>query len=152
MNILRGLLALVVCTLIGYYKSLRYVKISSFYQSFYLFSKKITAEISFSKKSIVEIANELTEKNDFNLCVKKFYIENSFCAYKYFDNDENNFLRLYLHSVGDSDRDSQIKSLSHFQKELEEKVNFANENLRKYKTFYIKIGFLVGLILLIMLI
>ena len=55
----------------------------------------------------------------------------------------------YVSNIGNSDKTSQLSYLNNFNEVLTEKLKVCKEEEGKYKNLYIKIGFLIGLILFI---
>lgn len=143
-------LLLVACfTFSGYLLSQKYKKRKDFYFDFKIFNNKLTTEINFSKNSIVKIVSELNDDSLFNIEIKK-YIKNS-VAYvfidKYLTKDEIEYFYEYLKNLGGSDSSTQLKFLNSTNEILLEKCDLTDKNYKQYKPLYIKLGFLVGLII-----
>ncbi len=150
MKIFFGFLLLVACVLISYILSDKYRKRKLFYLKFEFFNKKLMNELTFSKKSIIELIAELDCENDFNNYLFN-YVKNNITVGKinYISSDERDFFINYLDSIGTGDAKSQLNFLTNANIEIKKNLNESVENEKKYKTLYLKIGFLIGLILLI---
>ena len=82
--------------------------------------------------------------------------KNDFQAEKYdFDyltDDEKKFLGDYFRMVGGSDAASQKTYLSALRKDIEERRSASGEIYKKYFALYLKLGFLAGLVLVILIV
>ena len=59
------------------------------------------------------------------------------------------FLKNYLETIGNGDKQSQIKFLNECDAMLKENLKNAQEDEKKYLSLYKKISFLIGLVALI---
>ena len=143
-------LLLVVCfTFTGYLLSQKYKKRKDFYLGFKNFNSKLSTEINFTKNSMVKIISELNDDTLFNLEIKK-YIKNSVSYIfmdKYLTNDEVQFFYDYLKNLGVSDSETQLNFLNNINESLVEKCELTEKEYKRYKPLYIKLGFLLGLII-----
>ena len=143
-------LLLVVCfTFAGYLLSQKYKKRKDFYLGFKNFNSKLSTEINFSKNSILKIISELNDDTSFNIEIKK-YIKNSVSYVfmdKYLTSDEVQFFYDYLKNLGVSDSETQLNFLNNINESLAEKCDISEKEYKRYKPLYIKLGFLLGLII-----
>ena len=154
MNLFLGITSLVLCTFLGAFYAKKYTNRKNFYMNFSSFNSKIKNEVAFTQNSIVSISKNISfETNDFNDCVKKVFCDNTPFEFdkKYITKDEIEYFSSYLKTIGTSDRETQIQYIESASKYLNEKLAKAEENEKKYKKAYVKLGFLIGLILLIVL-
>lgn len=152
MNIIFGIFSLLGCLFIGYKMSQKYVLKKDFYIDFDTFNKRILNEVSFTKRSIVSIVNDFNFKNNnFSCSVKKYFIERDkeMDKLNFLSLEENEYFNNYLVNLGTSDKTTQFEYLSLAQKEIEEKKEQALSESKKYRSLYIRLGFLIGLIALI---
>ena len=149
MKFFLGIILLILSTFIGYIFSEKYVKRRIFYQNFHFFNTELQKEISFSKKSILELIDNKND-NDFMLAVFNYFNNNvSDFRLTYLKIEEIDFFKLYLNTIGGGDNTSQLQNLNVISLEIDKHLSEAENNEKKYKTLYVKIGFLIGLILLI---
>lgn len=154
MKIALGIISIIVCTFIGYKLASKYSERRKFYNSFISFNKKLQYEVSFTKVSLVKILEDLDEDNDvFVSELKNKFLrkEENSTAYKFLSEDENKFFKSYMQNIGSGDSKSQTVYLEGVNKVLEANSNSASEDEKKYKSLYIKLGFLIGLVILIIL-
>lgn len=154
MNILLGCLLLILSTYVGTCFSKKYTERNIFYNDFIVFNNNLKNEINYSQNTIFYILNNKTRKNsDFYNCVKAFFFDKQTFVFEknYINNEEKTFFNNYLQTIGSGDKVAQLKYVELISQQLKEKVKKTEEDQLKYKSTYIKLGFLVGLILLIVL-
>ena len=71
---------------------------------------------------------------------------------KYIGSDEIEFFSDYIANVGGGDKISQNKFLENASDYLKEKCKSSDVEEKKFKKLYIKLGFLIGLVIFIVLI
>ena len=64
---------------------------------------------------------------------------------------ELNDLNKYFKIIGSGDKDTQIEYLNAVSAQLSNKCVICEEEEKKYRSLYVKLGFLIGLIALIIL-
>ncbi len=154
MNILLGVICLGFCTGFGYYLSMKYTERKKFFLDFYQFNKTLKTEISFAQNSLLTIVKKFeNEKSVFfeNLTNYIFNNQPINLDKKTFTEDEINFFKSYLGNIGATDKSTQINFLESANVNLNENLIKSKEQEKKYKSLYIKMGFLIGLIALIIL-
>ncbi len=157
MNVVLGFVALIACTLIGYLYSVKYSNKKVFYQSFSFFNSRLLTEVSFSKKSLIALLNEKNNKNDFYAILNERFVNNNKVfdkiecleRLKYLSLDEKSVVYDYISNVGGSDKTSQMQYLQAMDKQLKERLDIAIKEDSKYKSLCIKMGFLIGLAIFI---
>lgn len=151
MNLFIGILALIVCTVIGYRLSAKYTAKKNFYSDFYDFNKALKGEVSFAQKTIKDlIKNGAAGKGEFfNVINQKFFEKSEDFTVKSLSAEQTNFLKNYLNTIGQSDRSTQLKYLDNAESAISQNLSESTEDEKKYKTLYVKLGFLFGLIILI---
>ena len=158
MKIVFGLIIVVLSTYLGYLFSQKYVSKKNFYLDFFAFHKKLKNEVGFSSNSIKNIIErtEITKKSHFNVVLENYFLQNNFNEIKLdkhiFSNDDTEYVKKYISNIGSLDKKTQLEFLSSCDVELQEKVNKSELEAKKYKSLCIKLGFLIGLIGMIILI
>ena len=151
MNIFLGIFAVVIGTYFGYKFSYKYQYRLDFIRELSEFNKNLITNVSFTKNSIISMVEKLGRGN-FNDYIKKYYDNNSFeLEERYFTSDEKDFINNYLLNIGTTDAISQLKSLQSYDEKIKEKLSNAESDNKKYKSLYVKLGFLFGLIVFIVL-
>jgi len=150
MNVFLGLMLLAISTFISYILSDKYRKRKDFYKKFTIFNEKLISELNFSKKTLIEMISNLEDNSDFNKFLCK-YVKNREIVenINYLNSDEQGFFVNYITTIGNGDVVSQLNFVNSAKIEIEKNLNEAIENDKKYKILYLKIGFLIGLILLV---
>jgi stage III sporulation protein AB len=101
----------------------------------------------------MNIANSLKNNSDFVVCLNE-YLENKKFNFdkKYLSLEEKEFFRIYLSNIGIHDKATQMDYIAGIDGRIEEYYSNAKNDEKKYKTLYIKLGLLFGLMLFIILI
>ena len=150
MKLILGVLLLIISTFIGYIFSEKYKKRKNYYQNFRLFNSRLKNELIFTKKSILELI-DLKEFDDFIINLNNYFnnVNIEELSLPYLNNEEINFFYDYAKRIGSGDKDSQLQYVNEIDVEISKRFIDAEEKEKKYKALYVKIGFLIGLILLI---
>ena len=152
MKIIIGIFFLFLCTFIGYNLSLKYTKRKMFYGNFFNFNEKLLREVSFLQTTIVSLLNDIDINTDFYDSLKHYINTKEFKFDKqYLLEEEKNELNRYFKTIGTSDKIGQLEYLNSMDITLKNKRIQTEENEKKYRMLYIKMGFLIGLIILIIL-
>lgn len=150
MNYFLGITILIISTFIGYLLSQKYSERLKFYECFNLFNKKVKNEVSYTQNTIPNIIDTLDKQNKFYYVANNFYVKGEFeCCEGYLNDNEKEYLKNYLQLITKGNRTTLIKYLDSADTQISEYLKESRNNYKKYKSLYIKIGFLIGLILLI---
>ncbi len=154
MNIILGILGLIISTYVGYIYSKKYIDRKKFYKDFFYFNKNLYNQVSFSQNSLIKVVKDKDDNSYFNTLLKEIII-NNIEEIKLSDNflkEDEEFFMEYVSNLGKSDYTTQKKYLSEIDNIILKKLTEAEENENKYKKTYLKLGFTIGLIILILLI
>ena len=150
MKLCLGILLLSFSTLIAYFLAGKYVDRKKFYTYFLNFNQLLKFEILFNKKTLIEIIEKQKNDSEFytilydNIFNKHFYLN-----LNYLNKDDESFYISYVKNLGTSDIDTQIDFINRTNEVVVDKFNQAVDQEKKYKTLYIKMGFLIGLMLMV---
>ena len=152
MKLFISIILLILSGLIGCYYSNKLVKRRIFYESMREFNKYFKSEVSFSKNSILTIINDRNINDDFYKLLKNnLKIAESDIVIRYLTKDEFNFLTNYAENLSNRDAETLIKFLEQNDGIIDTYLVEAKENEIKYKSLYVKLGILFGLIIFILL-
>lgn len=143
----------ILTAILGYLFSVKYGEIRDFWDKFGFWHKKIKAEIAFSQNSLPEIFAEGKTSDAFSACVRAYMNgTGKSVKLKFLSDEETDFLNKYLQNLGRTDKDSQLNFLNSFEPELEKFIRIAENKSKTYRPLCVKLGFLSGLIIFILLI
>lgn len=143
----------ILTAILGYLFSVKYGQIRDFWDKFGFWHKKIKAEIAFLQNSLPEIFGESERSDAFSDCAKEYVSGNDKSVrLKFLSDEEREFLNKYLQNLGRTDKDSQLNFLNSFEPELEKFIHNAENKNKTYRPLCVKLGFLLGLIIFILLI
>lgn len=153
LKLLIGVLAVVVFTKIGANKSHSYEQNYRFYNALCVFCSEYISELKFSKKELKSFINKDYGSIEFSNILSQFLTSKNAKETNFpnFLNEvEVNKLFSFFDSLGKSDSESQQGVITAFLNDFTAIKNEKYSIYKKYETFYKKLGFYVGLILLIM--
>ena len=151
MRLLLGVGLLLLSAFIGYVLSNKYYYRRIFFDDFVAFNNKLKQNISFKQTTLIKFIKEQKEQSDFYLSLNKFICEkDENINLSYLQADEINYFCEYMKSLGKDDAKTQIKFIDNINCKIIEIQKNVSEDEKKYKSLYIKLGILIGLILLIL--
>ena len=148
MKLILGVICVVMGVLIGYRFSDKFTQRKRFFNDFYLFNNLLKNEVAFSQRTIKSIYNSF-ENSIFTEYVKDGCVDDK--SIKFITADERKVVKEYCLNVSKTDRISLMNYLNSMTATIEQYSKKATEDEKKYKTLYIKLGFLIGLIILVVL-
>lgn len=146
-----GIILLIISVIIGYFLSKKYTERREFFFQLKGFNESVKKEVLFSKNTIIELVKKLTPSGKFNNYIKAFFAKESDLE-SYLDClklEERQYLSNYLSGLGNGDAEEQKKYIESSQADIDKMYTEAFEAEKKYRPLCIKLGFLFGLILLI---
>ena len=150
MRYIIGILIVVLCSYTGYLFTLKNKEIKNFYESFSSFNEKLINEISFGQTTILNLIKSSNTNNFYKLITE--YFNNGKFDKKhitFLSEDDKNFIYNYLKMIGSGDKNAQISYLESVKNDIKNKLNKAIEQDQKYSKLYIKMGFLLGLLIFV---
>lgn len=154
MKVCFGIISIIICVFIGYRLSRKFLEKRKFYQNFFDFNNNFKNEVAFRQRLLLDIVEEFNSKEEvFYLSVFKFFKfeEGKKEKIKFLSIEENEHFYKYLSVLGSGNKQTETDALFEEQKYLSDKLELAIKEEAKYKNLYIKIGFLLGLIIFIIL-
>ncbi len=149
MRLFLGVICLILCLFVGYVLSQKFSYKKRFYSDFKNFNERLTTEVSFTQKTIFQLIND--NDTDFYKFIKNKISDGESVNPRYLKKEELEFLDDYISNVGKSDRYTQMLYLNSVKNQIENCFYKSKEDEKKYKSLYVKMGFLIGLIILVVL-
>lgn len=136
---------------LGFTLSIKYGESKEFWDKFGFWHKKIKAEIAFSQNPLAEIFDSSNKNDGFLIAVKEYLAEKRIkTEFKFLSEDELSFLNKYLQNLGTLDKVSQLNYLNSIEPELTSFSDAAFAKYKKMRPLFVKLGFLLGLIIFIL--
>lgn len=157
-KILLGCIVVIICTFTGVKLAEKYKLRRLFYSEFIKFNRLFYDEVSFTKKTLPKIIDSFEKTNNFGRFINDYFNELTSevsMNYKYLwflSNDEQRELFNYFSTIGKTDANSQIELIKAFDDKLKNTFTRVETEERKYKTLYTKMGFLTGILILVLII
>ncbi len=149
MKLLIGVVGVILCTFIGKILSEKYLKRKNFYSEFYNFNQKMKSEISFKQSTIKNIIDKLDNETFRCYLDEAVLMHNENLYVSFLSDEENDFLKEYVKNIGVFDKDSQLLYLNSVDSQIQILYKNSFDDEKKYRKLYVKLGFLFGLIFLV---
>lgn len=127
----------------------KYKKRFEFFNTLKNFNKEMLLTVNYTNYTVDDILKKYDKNFNeviFNICNKIKINELQLT------NDELNFVSDYLFLLGKSDRDFEIKNLTKFDCEIEKIYCDSKKEYNSKKQLYVKLGFFIGLVIMIVII
>lgn len=148
-------LAVAACTGIAYLFTRKHKQRMLFFYNLDLFNERLVNEVSYTRVPLPAFIEKYEFGGDFKKMLQEkrasdFGTENY--GFSYLTPDERKFLSDYFLLVGRSDAASQRTYLSAVREEIAGRRRSAEEIYKKYFSLYMKLGFLAGLVLAVLIV
>ena len=160
---LLGLAIVGFTTFCGYLLSRKYRKRKVFFTEWDEFNERFLTELSYYRRPIIEWIGELSLRAEFGEIVEDFskttatqgretpmLLEGTDCYF--LTAEEKRRVKQYFYSLGKGDSISQKNQFSAMKETLQASRKKVEEDEKKYGDLYVKVGFLFGLFVLILIV
>ena len=162
-KIVLGISIIAFTSFCGYILAGRYRKRKEFFRQFNEFNERFLSEISYYRRPIADFISQYSYKNDFDDLLRLFYerISNEEFeggnlteenAFHFLSQEEKSFVDNYFLMLGRGDSVSQKGYFSSVKDKIVTMRNDTETQSKKYGDLYVKLGFLFGLLVLILII
>lgn len=149
-----SVLLVALCSAFGWLLTRKYKQRKTFFYELDLFNSRLINEVSYTKMPLFAFIDKYSFGGDFGKLLEEKkesgFVSDS-CGIAYLTEDEKNFVRDYFLMVGRSDSASQKEYLRSVQGETERMRAESGADYKKHFDLYVKLGFLFGLIVAIIL-
>lgn len=150
-------LVIIICfTYIGYSLSNYYKKRVVFFTECVNFCNSISLKINFSKSLLKELVDKQIEicKSDLKNILKEFLTSYSLQNIKtyYLSDDEKATVINFINDLGKFDCENQLNQIEKCKKEFDCLLESSTKEKSKYAGLYLKIFFLIGIVISILII
>ena len=154
MRVVVGILITIISTYIGYRLSIKYHKRKIFFYEFSNFNKLLISELGFLKSPMPEIVKSINNKNsDFFNKINSFLdADHKDFSINYLAKEEEEYFNDYVKNISEFDDKTLSSYLNLSMKNINNYYELALTEDKKFRPLYIKLGFLIGLIILIIII
>ncbi len=151
------------CAFCGFLFAKKYRQRKLFFGQLSTFNERFINEISYYRRPLVQFASAYAYKGEFSLLLEDFFkdVDNAprrldecleEATYSFLKKEEKGFIKDYFLSLGRGDSASQKTHFSSLQTPLQKQREEAEATCKKYADLYVKLGFLFGLLVLILII
>ena len=151
-RLLLGVSMLIVCTLIGKQKALKLKNGYLYFSSLRAFCKNYESNLIYGKKEIKTFINEEYSSTYFTSTLKSFIENDKLNLPDFLSSKESSDVSEFFNFLGVSDSASQLITVKSFYNTFLEYEKDKNESYKKSYSAYLKIGFSIGLMLLLVVI
>ncbi|MBO5926316.1 MAG: hypothetical protein J6Q38_01995 [Clostridia bacterium] len=147
-----GVISILTAVKIGKNKADAKKECYFYFQNMLFLCDKIISDLSYKKSNLYEILNYKYSSNEFIKTVNSFIKRNPLYVPEFLSFEESMFVQNYFSSLGTLDSNTQIKNLEAFKDEIKKIYNEKYQDFKKYYTLFMKLGFVSGLTLFILVI
>ena len=147
MNIVLGLVIFLLCVIMAFVLSTKYVEKRKFYEDFLSFNDKLKVELSFTKLTLKKLMEGFNGRKTifFNCATRYFDDKEMDLTVKWLRGEEKDYVKSYFSTIGTSDAVSQLEYVRNVDVELRKKYDDAKNEEKKYRQLYLRLGILIGL-------
>ena len=161
-KILLSIVIVMFSTFCGYVFTKKYRKKKKFFMQMCEFNERYLNEIAYLRRPLAEFVSQQRFKEEFAALLEEFFArlqedkrvvgvfeENT--IYEFLNKEEKETIEEYFEMLGKGDSISQKTYFSAIREKMNILRKSAEENCKKYGDLYIKLGFLCGLFIVILL-
>lgn len=158
LKFLLGVAIIALTSFIGYLLAKKYRQRKEFFIQFCEFNERFLSELAYRRRPIREFASSYTYSGEFNELLEDFFrkIDEGttfdFCEYSFLTPEEKSLVADYFSMLGRGDSFSQKGYFSSVKETLASLLKSSTDASKRYGDLYIKLGFLCGLLILILII
>ena len=153
MKIVFGVLLVAIFSLVGFIMSIKYSERRAFYSDFYSFNSQYILSVSLSKDTLYSILEKNDCKSDFyKVALAKIKGIQTIKKYGYLKSEDYKIIDEYFDGLGKGDGYIEKRNALKSEEILKEKKKSCEQEEKKYKPLFIKLGLLFGAIVFILLI
>ncbi len=136
----------------------KYRRRKNFFAQMCEFNERFLSEIAYYRRPVAEFAEKFEYKGDFEDLLSAFLqslgkeTEDALPVFPFLTADESGFVRDYFLMVGKGDSASQSAYFGSVKGRLEEYRKKSAEDCVRYGDLYLKLGFLFGLLILVLIV
>lgn len=163
LKVILGIAIVCFTSFCGYVLSKKYRQRKNFFAQFNEFNERFLSEIAYYRRPIKEFAENYAYQGEFEELLTAYVasLQGSgknpsekerakLPVYSFLNKDETNFVNDYFLMVGKGDSSSQNGYFTSVKTALADKKAKTAEECKKYGDLYLKLGFLSGLMILIL--
>ena len=152
LKLLIGISAIIISVKIGIDRASKNKRIYYFFNSVEITCDKFISDISYKKSNVNSVLKGKYPSNEYNLLIDNFTKNNKLVLPNFLSIEEKLLIEDMFNSLGKMDSEAQTKYILSIKNQIKK---ISNEKLLNYKKFYnlsIKLGFIFGLFIFIMVI
>lgn len=159
-----GIIFVCFSTFCGYLLSKKYRRRKKFFQQWTIFNERFLNEIAYYRRPLKEFYQKFEYDGDFNLFLlgflesltknegNKWEFEGLLKEFSFLEKEDKGMITDYFLMLGRGDSRSQKEYFSSVKSPLEKRALAVETQAKKYGDLYVKLGFLLGLALLIIIV
>lgn len=160
---LLGIVIVAFTSYFGFVLAKKYRKRKLFFTQFKEFNERFLNEVSYYRRPLGEFAFQYVYKGEFQIFLHDFFAEIdelsqsehrkiAFDGFEFLKTEDKNLVEDYFKMLGKGDSASQKTYFSAAKERIAKFCAEAENEYKKYGDLYVKLGFLCGLLILILII
>lgn len=145
---LKGIICILIVafsTYLGYFLSEKYRRRKKFMAQLYSFNERFISELNYSRRPLKEFFTCYEYKGDFLTLLNSYTDKNTGCSFSFLSPDDINYVNGYFSRLGKGDAYEQSGYFTAQRDNLSALKTDSENDEKKYGGLYIKLGFLAGL-------
>lgn len=153
MRVFAGIVLLAVCVVIGFFYFRKYTVRKKEFEFLKTFNSRVKSEVAFSKSSLVSLVKKIDDERAVANYVREFFLRKNdrLEGLGVLKKEEKEFLSDYVKKLGQGDVSAQKDFLSEAGVVIDGYLSECVRQEKQYGSLSLKLGFLFGLIILIIL-
>ncbi len=163
LKFLLGVAIVAFCSFCGYLLSKKYRIRRNFFKQFYTFNERFLTEIAYYRRPVRELITAYAYQGEFQQLLSDYFavmdersplerILGETGKYDFLKKEERRTIEDYFAMLGKGDSASQKGYFSSIKEKLSALQNQVETEAKKYGDLYVKLGFLCGLLILILIV
>lgn len=137
--------------LISYLLSLKHVKLHNFYLDFFTFNNCYENQLSYSKNTLPSIIENFNNRDsDFIELLRRYMDNREVVNLSYLKDEDYLLINEYVSTLGKTDEYSQKQFIQNYKGIISKNLENSEVSKKRYCALYIKLGFFIGLTLVIL--
>ncbi len=152
LKLLVGVSAIAVAVKIGKDRACKDKRVYLFFNALALMCDKILTDLSYKKSDVNSLLKGDFNSIELNKTLKTYIKSNKLILPSFLNGDETFLVSELFNSLGKLDTASQIRHIEVYKAEVNKIAKEKYENYKKYSTLFVKLGFVGGLLIFVLVI
>ncbi len=136
----------------GYFCAGKYRKRKAFLFQLNSFNERFLNELNFNRRPLKALLKEGEYTGEFKEFLSNYEVGKIICEHSFLSSDDKSLVNAYFSTLGKGDSFSQSGYFSNMKQSISKSAADAELALKKYGDLYLKLGFLAGLAIVVLIV